>query len=196
MKMKNKLDPKIEARFIALGNKRYYRTLVLTAVWILLVIAAFLVFVISTERSFADLGNYLILLLCIIPFFPFSAHKILLSKSFYASVSLATDDALYDELRKAYMSNRFDVENVRSVTFEKDSGEKFTVSYKIKSYIMDGLHYEEGDRVFFVRGLKYPLKFPITEGKEFKCPVCGHTVSAEDTVCKSCRLNFADILKV
>ena len=134
--MKNKLDPKIEARFIALGNKRYYRTLVLTAVWILLVIAAFLVFVISTERSFADLGNYLILLLCIIPFFPFSAHKILLSKSFYASVSLATDDALYDELRKAYMSNRFDVENVRSVTFQKDSGEKFTVSYKIKSYIM------------------------------------------------------------
>ncbi|MBO5968747.1 MAG: zinc ribbon domain-containing protein [Clostridia bacterium] len=193
--MKNKLDLKIEARFIALGNKRYYRALVLTAVWILLVIAAFLVFVISTERSFADLGNYLILLLCIIPFFPFSAHKILLSKSFYASVSLATDDALYDELRKAYMSNRFDVENVRSVTFEKDSGEKFTVSYKIKSYIMDGLHYEEGDRVFFVRGLKYPLKFPITEGMEFKCPVCGHTVSAEDTVCKSCRLNFADLLK-
>lgn len=196
MKMKNKLDPKIEARFIALGNKRYYRTLVLTALWIVLVIAAFLVFVISTERSFAELGNYLILLLCIIPFFPFSAHKILLSKSFYASVSLATDDALYDELRKAYMSNRFDVENVRSVTFEKDSGEKFTVSYKIKSYIMDGLHYEEGDRVFFVRGLKYPLKFPITKGKEFKCPVCGHTVSAEDTVCKSCRLNFTDILKV
>ena len=82
MKMKNKLDPKIEARFIALGNKRYYRTLILTAVWILLVIASFLVFVISTERSFADLGNYLILLLCIVPFFPFSAHKILLSKSF------------------------------------------------------------------------------------------------------------------
>ena len=168
--MKNKLDPKIEARFIALGNKRYYRTLVLTVVWILLVIAAFLVFVILTERSFADLGNYLILLFCIVPFFPFSTHKILLSKSFYASVSLATDDALYDELRKAYMSNRFDVENVRSVTFEKDSGENFTVSYKIKSYIMDGLHYEEGDRVFFVRGLKYPLKFPITEGKD--CAGC------------------------
>ena len=196
MKMKNKLDPKIEARFIALGNKRYYRTLVLTVVWILLVIAAFLVFVISTESSFADLGNYLILILCIIPFFPFSAHKVLLSKSFYASVSHATDNALFDELRKAYVSNRFDVENTRSVTFEKDSGEKFTVSYKIKSYIMDGLHYGEGDRVFFVRGLKYPLKFPITVGKEFTCPVCGHSLSAEDTVCKSCKLDFADILKV
>ena len=196
MKMKNKLDPKIEARFIALGNKRYYRSLVLTVVWILLVIAAFLVFVILTERSFADLGNYLILILCIIPFFPFSAHKVLLSKSFYASVSHATDNALFDELRKAYVSNRFDVENTRSVTFEKDSGEKFTVSYKIKSYIMDGLHYDEGDRVLFVRGLKYPFKFPLSEGKEFTCPVCGHTGSAEDTVCKSCKLNFADILNV
>ena len=58
--MKDKLDPKIEACFIALGNKKYYTTLALTAVWIALVIAAFLVFVISTERSFADLGNYLI----------------------------------------------------------------------------------------------------------------------------------------
>ena len=35
----------------------------------------------------------------------------------------------------------------------------------MKSYIMDGLHYEEGDRVFFVRGLKYPLNDDRFKGK-------------------------------
>ena len=192
--MMNKLDPRAEARLIALGNKRYYRVLILTAAWILFVICAFVVFVISTERSFSDFRNYFILLLCILPFCPFSAHKVLFAKSFYATVSYTTNDTQFEELRKAYVSNRFDVENALTVRYKKDDGKEFTVSYKKGSYIMDGLHYDEGDRVFFVRGLKYPMEFPLTEGKEFKCPVCGHTVTTDAMLCKRCGLNFSDLL--
>jgi hypothetical protein len=190
------LDKNTERKLIALGHKRFYRVLALTVAWISFVIAVFILFVINEERSFADLHNYIILLLCILPFFPFSAHKTLFSKTFYATVSYTVNETQFDTLRQAYVSNRPEVVNVLEVTYEKDNGKKFALTYKKDKYLVEGLHYDEGDRVFFVRGLKYPLKFPITEGKEFTCPVCGHTVSAEDTVCKSCRLDFTDILKV
>jgi len=191
--MKEYLDKNTERKLIALGNKRFYRVLALTIAWIVLVIAGFIMFVINEGRSFADLHNYIILLLCILPFFPFSAHKTLFSKTFYATVAYTVNETQFDTLRQAYVSNRPEVINVLEVTYEKDNGKKFALAYKKDKYLVEGLHYDEGDRVFFARGLKYPMEFPLPDGKEFKCPICGRTVTADSKVCGRCKTDFLDL---
>ena len=191
--MNKYLDKNTERKLISLGNKRFYKVLALTVAWIVFVIAGFIMFVINEERSFADLHNYIILLLCILPFFPFSAHKTLFSKTFYATVAYTVNETQFDTLRQAYVSNRPEVINVLEVTYEKDNGKKFALAYKKDKYLVERLHYDEGDRVFFARGLKYPMEFPLPEGKEFKCPVCGRTVTADSKVCGRCKTDFLDL---
>ena len=192
--MNKYLDKNTERKLISLGNKRFYKVLALTVAWIVFVIAGFIMFVINEERSFADLHNYIILLLCILPFFPFGAHKTLFSKTFYATVAYTVNETQFDTLRQAYVSNRPEVVNVLEVTYEKDNGKKLTLAYKKDKYLVEGLHYDEGDRVFFARGLKYPMEFPLPEGKEFKCPVCGRTVNPDEKVCSRCKTDFVDLL--
>ena len=160
--MNELLNKKIENRLIVLGNKKYRKTLLLTLAWVYLVLVFFVVFIIRSERSFAEIRNYIVLLLWIVPFFPFSAHKVLFSKTFYATV--------------AYKVN----------------GKKFTVTYKKDIYLMDGLHYVADDRVYFVRGLKYPFRFPIDTTRDHTCPVCGRTIEAGESTCKRCALNLKE----
>ena len=192
--MKEYLDKNTERKLIALGNKRFYRVLVLTVAWILFVIIGFITFVLNEGRSFTDAQNYVILLFCVLPFFPFSVHKTLFSKTFYATVSYTVNETQFDTLRQAYVSNRPEVVNVLEVTYIKDDGKRFTRVYKKDKYLMEGLHYDEGDRVIFIRGLKYPMEFPLPEGKEFKCPICGRTVTADSKVCGRCKMDYRDLL--
>ncbi len=67
--MNTRLNLNTEQKLIVLGNKRYYRALVLTIAWLILVLAAFVVFMIVSDSSFSDSRNYIILILSILPFF-------------------------------------------------------------------------------------------------------------------------------
>ena len=78
--MNEYLNKNAELRLIKLGNRRYYRTLVLTVGWIVLVVVAWLCVMMGGKYSFARVPSYLPLLLCILPFFPFSASSVLFSK--------------------------------------------------------------------------------------------------------------------
>jgi hypothetical protein len=101
-----------------------------------------------------------------------------------------------DSLRNAYVSqkNALEVVNVLEVTYTRDSGEKFAVVYKMDDSLVNDLHFDEGDRVYFVRGLKYPIEFPLPEGKDFKCPVCGRSVHAESQTCDRCKTNYCKLI--
>jgi hypothetical protein len=184
------LDKKTERKLIEKGNKRFYTALMLSVIWEVIVLAWWFTWSINAQRPLDDIRTYIPLVLCVIPFCPFSAHKILFSKSFYATVAYTVNESQNSSLRHAPMQDRLEVVDVLVVTFKSDSGKKFTVTYKKDKYLVNGLHYDEGDRVFFARGLKYPMEFPMPKGKDFKCPVCGRTVEAGNKVCSKCGFDF------
>ena len=85
--MNEYLDKSTESKLISIGNKKYYRTAMLTIGYIALVIVFWLFFMIFFNRSFELIINYIPLFICILPFFPFLVHKTLFSKTFYATVN-------------------------------------------------------------------------------------------------------------
>ena len=191
--MNTHLTPTAEAKLIALGNKRYYRTLALTVAWLIFVTAAFVVSVTLGKRSLAEPRSYLVLILWVLPFFPFAAQKVLFSKTFYATVSYGVNANQFESLKWAgHANHRPERVAVLEITFKRDDGKEITITYKKSTYPGKGFHYAEGDRVLFVRGLKYPYKLPTAENEKFTCPVCGTTVKAEEPVCKGCRLNLSE----
>lgn len=192
--MNHRLNSTAEQKLRSLGNKRYYRILVLTIGWIVLVLTAFVAYMIALKRSFAEPQNYLILILCILPFFPFGAHKILLSKTFYATVSYNVNATQFEGLEWAGTRNRPMKVDVLEITFKRDDGKEIMIAFKKDRFPMKGLLYSEGDRVVFVRGLKYPLKFPLTDEIKFTCPICG-TIISDGLVCKTCHYDYKNLLE-
>ena len=190
--MNEYLDEKIEQKLIDIGNKRYYRAMIFTIAWILIVIVSWVLFMLFGSKSFSLTKNYAPLILCVIPFF--FTLKILLSKTFYATVNYTVDSTQFQQLKEAYVRYRPETVEVLEVKFKKDDGKEFTIHYKKKNYVMDGIHYDSGDRVLFVRGLKYPLELPLTDEKERTCPVCGRTIESKNTVCKRCDFDFFNLI--
>ena len=191
--MNTHLTPTAEAKLTALGNKRYYRTLALTVAWLIFVTAAFVVSVTLGKRSLAEPRNYLVLILWVLPFFPFAAHKVLFSKTFYATVSYGVNANQFESLKWAgHANHRPERVAVLEITFKRDDGKEITITYKKSTYPGKGFHYAEGDRVLFVRGLKYPYKLPAAENEKLTCPACGTTVEAEEPVCRGCRLILSE----
>lgn len=192
--MNTHFTPTAEAKLTALGNKRYYRTLALTVAWLIFVTAAFVVSMSLGKHSWAEPRGYLVLILWILPFFPFGAHKVLLSKTFYATVSYGVNANQFESLKWAgHANHRPERVAVLEITFKRDDGKEITIAYKKSTYPGKGFHYAEGDRVLFVRGLRFPCKLPCAEAEKFTCPLCGTTMEAEAMVCRSCRTDLSDL---
>ena len=192
--MSTRLHKSTEAKLISLGRKRHLRILLLTLGWTVFVPVALVITLISTDRSVADPRYYIPLILWVLPFFPFSAHKVLFSKTFYATVSYNVHETQFESLKWSNPRNRPERVDVVEITFRKDEGGEITVAYKKDRFPLKGLHFEDGDRVFFVRGLKYPVEFPLTGKDKITCPVCGTTIETESPVCRGCRLDLTEIL--
>ena len=184
------MNPAIERKLITLGNKRFTRTLILTVTWLALVVAAFAVCVIALKRSLADPQSYLILLLGVPPFFPFGVHKVLLSKTFRATVVYNVHSTQFEGLEWAETHNRPTKVDILEIICRRDDGKEIAVTFKKDRFPNKGLHYAEGDRLLFVRGLKYPYRLSATDGAVFTCPLCGTTVEAHLLVCRKCRLDL------
>ena len=190
--MNEYLNKKIEQKLIDIGNKRYYQVMLLTIAWSILVVIFWLLFMILGSHSFLFVANYVPLVLCALPCF--FTWKTLSSKTFYATVNYTVNSTQFQQLKEAYVRDRPDTVDVLEVRFKKDDGKEFTTQYKRKNYVMDGIHYDSGDRVLFVRGLKYPIVLPITDTIERTCPVCGRTLEAQQMTCKRCNFDFSDLI--
>ena len=193
--MNEYLDKSTESKLISIGNKKYYRTAMLTIGYIALVIVFWLFFMIFFNRSFELIINYIPLFICILPFFPFLVHKTLFSKTFYATVNYTVNSTQFQQLKEAYVRERPETVDVLEIKFKKDDGKEFAIIYRKKNDITNGIHYESGDRVLFVRGLKYPFKFPINNTAERTCSICGRTVDIKSMTCKRCKFDYSELLK-
>ena len=190
--MNEYLDKKIEQKLIDIGNKRYFRAILLTIGWSILVVIFWLLFMILGCHSFLFIANYVPLVLCALPCF--FTWKTLSSKTFYATVNYTVNSTQFQQLKEAYVRDRPETVDVLEVRFKKDDGKEFTIQYKKKNYVMDGIHYDSGDRVIFVRGLKCPVEIPITDTIERTCPVCGRTLEVQQMTCKRCNFDFSDLM--
>ena len=191
--MNEHLDSSIEAKLLAIGNKRYHKAMILTWAWIAVVIVGWLFWMIWKSRAFSLVPNYLPLILCALPFFPFRAHKILFAKTFYATIDHTVNDTQFQQLKEAYFKNRPDTKDVFILKLKKDNGALTTLTYEKKNDIMDGLHYTEGMRVLLVRGLNYPIPLPITDTTKRTCPRCGRTVDVGETTCSRCQFDYSQL---
>lgn len=186
-----KLDMHTEKRLIALGNKKFIKTLLLTIGWTAAVLYLWYLYVISFERSFTHPTCFAFPLLLILPYFPFQAHKILFGKTFYGRVM----SAKYRMRRKWITLTVAEMRNAEyqtaDVRFVGRDGEIVQINYKQKSILAKNIYYKPDDYIFFVRGLRYPVRYPIPDDQEQICPSCGSFMKAGKRRCGWCKADFS-----
>ena len=82
--MKPYFDQETERKLLQLGRKKYVKTLTLTILWCVLVLGAWIAYIVYSGRSWNSPSVFAYPLLCLLPFFPFRVQKILFSKTFMA----------------------------------------------------------------------------------------------------------------
>ncbi|MBQ7923341.1 MAG: hypothetical protein IJ325_12345 [Clostridia bacterium] len=186
-----RLDKNTERKLIALGKRQYYKVLLLTSLWIVGVIAAWYAYAVTRERPLTHPTSFIFPLLIILPFFPFHAHRVLLSKTFYGRVM----SAKYRMKRKLILLSYAEMRNpeylTADVVFVGRNGEKVETNYKLASILADRIYYKPDDYILSIRGLKYPIKCPIPENREHICPLCGSFIKVGKRRCSWCRADFS-----
>lgn len=186
-----RLDIHTEKRLIALGKKRFWKVLLLTVAWIVAIIILWRLYLIHFNRLFTHPTSFAFPLFMILPFFPFHAHRTIFGKTFYGRVM----SAKYRKKRKIFLLTAADMKNAdyltADVVFVGRNGESVTINYKLKSILDGNIYYKPDDYILFVRGLNYPVKYPIPEDKENICPVCGNFIKAGKRRCGWCKADFS-----
>lgn len=191
--MKEFFDKDTEAKLLKLGRKKYAKTLILTILWILLVLAAWIFYMVKMNRAWNTPSAFAYPLLCLLPFFPFRVHKTLFSKTFYGTVESARFSVVHKAVSGPITySQAKELEIVTAdVVFRGDKGEKRSAAYREASVLAHDLYYKKDDRVLVIRGLKYPVKYPIPEAEEYLCPVCGNFIKPGKRTCRWCKADFS-----
>ncbi len=132
-------------------------------------------------------------LLCILPFYPLKVQKTLLTKTFYGKVAYAKFSSNYKTATGPITWNQAkELEMLTAeVLFTGDHGEKYRVTYKESSVLANEIYYKQDDRVLVIRGLKYPVKYPIPDEEQYLCPVCGNFIKPGKKHCQWCKSDFS-----
>ena len=190
--MKPYFDQETERKLLQLGRKKFVKTLTLTILWCVMVLGAWIAYIVYSGRSWNSPSVFAYPLLCLLPFFPFRVQKILFSKNFYGTVESArlvpshkaiSGPITYSQAKELEIMTA-------EVVFRGDHGEKRAVTYTEASVLAKDLYYRKDDRVLVIRGLKYPVKYPIPETEEYICPVCGNFIKPGKRSCRWCRTDF------
>ena len=147
---------------------------------------------ILSKKPLNSPSNFIYPLLCILPFYPFKAHKTLFTKTFYGKVETAKFQNKYKTTTGPVTWNQAKELEILAaeVVFKGDKGEKYTVTYKESSVLANDIYYKPRGRVLVIKGLKYPVKYPIPEAEEYICPVCGNYIKPGKRVCGWCKADF------
>ena len=190
--MKERLDKRTEDKLIQIGRKKYITAIVLTALWFVLVIFAWIYLTDKFNRSLTEPSSFVYPLLLVLPFYPFRVYEIFKTKTFYGEITTAK----YGRRVRATgdfmtwkQANSME-EQFAEIVVMGDSGKSFTTKLTKGSILHDEIFYKPGDRVFVVRGLKYPIKCPIPTDEEYICPSCGNFVQAGRRRCSWCKTDW------
>ncbi|MBP3368307.1 MAG: hypothetical protein J6L71_02625 [Clostridia bacterium] len=190
--MKERLDKRTEDKLIQIGRKKYITAIVLTTLWFVLVIFAWIYLTDKFNRSLTEPSSFVYPLLLVLPFYPFRVYELFKTKTFYGEITTAK----YGRRVRATgdfmtwkQANSME-EQFAEIVVMGDSGKSFATKYKKGSILHDEIFYKPGDRVFVVRGLKYPIKCPIPKDEEYICPSCGNFVHAGRRRCSWCKTDW------
>lgn len=190
--MKERLDKRTEDKLIQIGRRKYIRAIVLTALWFVLVIFAWIYLTDKFNRSLTEPSSFVYPLLLVLPFYPFRVYEIFKTKTFYGEITTAK----YGRRVRATgdfmtwkQANSME-EQFAEIVVMGDSGKSFTTKLTKGSILHDEIFYKPGDRVLVVRGLKYPIKCPIPKDEEYICPSCGNFVHAGRCSCSWCKSDW------
>ncbi len=192
--MADYFDKSTEKKLLALGRKKYLKTLFLTIAWFLLVIALWVGITRATGRDLLEPSSCLYTLLLILPFYPLRVQRVLFTKTFYGKVGVVKmanqNKSITGLVTSAQIQKEMEEQGVL-VQFNGDRGERYTVYYREQSILANHeLYYQPGDRVLVIRGLRFPVKYPIPEDAPYVCPVCGHQIKIGHRNCGWCKADF------
>lgn len=191
--MQEYFDKETEQKLILLGRKKYTKVLTLTILWIVGVLTAGIVWTLAAAKPLNSPSNFIYPLLCLLPFYPFRVHKILFTRTFYGKVETAKFQNKFKTTTGPVTWNQAKELEILAaeVVFKGDKGEKYAVVYKENSVLSNEIYYKPRERVLVIKGLKYPVKYPIPDDAEYICPVCGNFIKPGKRLCGWCKADFS-----
>jgi len=192
--MKTYLDPTLVKRLKKHGLRRCLRALIPALLWWAAVVTAWLCFQRYSDGGRTEVTATFVILLLILPFWPFGLLKKLIGTTYYAEVT----GVRYAQQRKnsIFLPSRTEARNaeieVAVVTLKTDSGDIKQLVFTEDGLFKKEMYYKPGDRVLKIHGLKFPIKCPLPEDEPTVCPRCGNFIRPEQDRCGWCRLKLSD----
>ena len=187
--MRPKLDPITEMKLRSLGNRRFAFVLTLTLLWFVVVIMGWIMLSSLFNRSTWSPSTMLTLILLVFPFWPCKAYRVLFAKTFYATVtSVKNTDHFFGPVMYFDFYEKRDrrCQIASVVRFLGDDKEHHSQLYVDDAVTTSRCFYREGDRVFVIRGLRFPVQVPIPAEGEVLCPKCGCVLKNGKRRCMRC----------
>ena len=197
------LHNRIKAALIARGRKEIAVASELTALWCAQVAVLTVWYSRRAARSWTDLRAYIPLLLLILPFYPFRVQRTLRGRTGYCTVTkrehlsrIRSDGLRTVAGRGGYgrVSNSPSARTERTLrlTLTADDGRRETIDLPEDNVHVEKreTYYREGDRVYRVHGLRYPVRCPLAPDAPLLCPRCGRLLAPGRRECKPCRLSL------
>lgn len=186
--VREKLDPKTEAKFRQINKSRMIITAVFLVLWTAAVIIFAAYWIPHTGRELFSPYTAPFPILLILPYWPFRLHERFTRRSCYAVITMVkteTRSTIRKTTTGGYRGMGSETVGVLLLRTERGESIKLNIPLDILK------RYEKGEHVFLLSAYKYPVKCSYDYDDDVFCPKCGHSVEPGPERCPRCRTKFA-----